>query len=259
MTTFHLFTYAAIFRNISALRLFTHATAMPEQPGKWPSPADGSDTILVDANHHKSQQKRKEMVHAWTQDGTWWVSSGFCQRWCFVVIFLNQTRVQYLSKNVKIVLCFGQWLRQSDSNAWSWPVEPCDWLARCTWHCRSWSEKSSVQITLYINFGPQLPMTSCRKCSSTYERGLIFSVAEQRVSNLFLQGAEVVWMVSIPQRIPADTCRGPTLLLEPGSQFWHRGKARRAMWTHWWRTVKLPFVKEKQEASCGRPSLSGWE
>lgn len=26
----------------------------------------------------------------------------------------------------------------------------------------------------------------------------------------------------------------------------------------WWRTVKLPFVKEKQEASCGRPSLSGW-
>lgn len=27
----------------------------------------------------------------------------------------------------------------------------------------------------------------------------------------------------------------------------------------WWRTVKLPFVKEKQEASCGRPSLSGWE
>lgn len=29
--------------------------------------------------------------------------------------------------------------------------------------------------------------------------------------------------------------------------------------TDWWRTVKLPFVKEKQEASCGRPSLSGWE
>lgn len=26
----------------------------------------------------------------------------------------------------------------------------------------------------------------------------------------------------------------------------------------WWRTVKLPFVKEKQEASCGRLSLSGW-
>lgn len=29
--------------------------------------------------------------------------------------------------------------------------------------------------------------------------------------------------------------------------------------TDWWRTVKLPFVKEKQEASCGRPSPSGWE
>lgn len=29
--------------------------------------------------------------------------------------------------------------------------------------------------------------------------------------------------------------------------------------TDWWRTVKLPFVREKQEASCGRPSLSGWE
>lgn len=105
----------------------------------------------------------------------------------------------------------------SDSNAWSWPVESCNWLARCTWHCHSWSEKSSVKITLYINFCPKLHMTSCRKCSSTYERGLIFSVAEQRVSNLFLQGAEVVWMVSIPQRFPADTCRGPTLLLEPGS------------------------------------------
>lgn len=26
----------------------------------------------------------------------------------------------------------------------------------------------------------------------------------------------------------------------------------------WWRTVKLPFVKEKQEASCGRLSPSGW-
>lgn len=26
-----------------------------------------------------------------------------------------------------------------------------------------------------------------------------------------------------------------------------------------WRTVKLPFVKEKQEASCGRPLLSGWD
>lgn len=29
--------------------------------------------------------------------------------------------------------------------------------------------------------------------------------------------------------------------------------------TDWWRTVKLPFVKEKQEPSCVRPSLRGWE
>lgn len=29
--------------------------------------------------------------------------------------------------------------------------------------------------------------------------------------------------------------------------------------TDWWRTVKMPFVKEKQEASCGRPSQSKWE
>lgn len=38
-----------------------------------------------------------------------------------------------------------------------------------------------------------------------------------------------------------------------------RGRESNVNTTDWWRTVKLPFVREKQEASCGRPSLSGWE
>lgn len=45
------------------------------------------------------------------------------------------------------------------------------------------------------------------------------------------------------------------------SEFWHGWERRKSdvNAADWWRTVKLPFVKEKQEASCERPSPSGWE
>lgn len=68
-------------------------------------------------------------------------------------------------------------------------------------------------------------------------------------------------MVSTPRRALADTCRGPTLLLKSESEFWHEWESRESdvNTTDWRKTVKLPFVKEKQEASCGRPSMDGWE
>lgn len=52
------------FRNISILRLFTHAMLLPEEPGQGTSPVDGSDTTLMDANYYKSQQKKKTTVQA---------------------------------------------------------------------------------------------------------------------------------------------------------------------------------------------------
>lgn len=92
-------------------------------------------------------------------------------------------------------------------------------------------------------------------------RSLIFTITEPQGVHLFLERAKVVWMVSNPQRSPADTCTRPTLLLESRQASSGTGESGESdvNTTDWWRTVKLPFVKEKQEASCGRPSLSGWE
>ena len=63
-------------------------------------------------------------------------------------------------------------------------------------------------------------------------------------------------MGDIPQTPVADPHGGWS---QTGSSGMGESRESDVNTTDWWRTVKLPFVKEKQEASCGRPSLSGWE
>lgn len=73
---------------------------------------------------------------------------------------------------------------------------------------------------------------------------------------------EMLWIVSNPQRTPANTCTRTTyLLLEVKTVSSGTAASRKSdvNTADWWGTVKLHFVKEKQEASCGRPSLRGWE
>lgn len=84
-------------------------------------------------------------------------------------------------------------------------------------------------------------------CMSTSQRGFTFTVSQTHIDRTLKQG-ELTAL--------ADTCvtaqvREEPVLARVGEQ---GGRA-----TDWRRTVKLPFVKEKQEASCGRPSMDGWE
>lgn len=58
----------------------------------------------------------------------------------------------------------------------------------------------------------------------------------------------------------ADTCVAAQVREEPVlARVGEQGEERCETAPDWRRTVKLPFVREKQEASCGRPSMDGWE
>lgn len=88
------------------------------------------------------------------------------------------------------------------------------------------------------------------QCEWQRKRGFTIAASQTHADRPWKQRELQLW---------ADTCVAARAREEPvlaRVRGW-RGGCETA--PDWRRTVKLPFVREKQEASCGRPSPDGWE